>query len=109
MDKDVLLIGNTRSFMYNAVANGLKHDGFKTQTVPMIEDEIRRTGVQQPFWILYLDEENVGKEFRDQYSFIKENVLMNNPRFLIIGHTMSCRISISLSLRISSQKPIRVL
>ena len=55
MDKDVLLIGNTRSFMYNAVANGLKHDGFKTVTVPMIEDEIRRTGVLQPFWILYLD------------------------------------------------------
>ncbi|MBO6108424.1 MAG: hypothetical protein J6P16_03355, partial [Eubacterium sp.] len=86
MDKEVMLIGNTKSFMFNAIANGLEHDGFKTTRVPLSEDDIRREGVLQPFWILYLDEETVGKEFRDQYSFVKENVLMNNPRFMIIGH-----------------------
>lgn len=86
MDKEVMLIGNIKSFMYNAIANGLEHEGFRTVRVPMVEDEIRREGVLQPFWILYLDEENVGKEYRDQYAFVKENVLMNNPRFLIIGH-----------------------
>lgn len=86
MDKEVILIGNNKSFMYNAIANGLEHEGFKTSRVALTEEDIRRTGGLQPFWILYLDEESVGKEFRDQYSFIKENILMNNPRFFIIGH-----------------------
>ena len=86
MDKDVLLIGNNKSFMYNAIANGLENEGFVTNRCVMTEADIVRAGVVHSFWILYLDETNVGKEYRDQYNFIKENILMNNPKFFIIGH-----------------------
>ena len=86
MDKEVVLIGNGKSFMYNAIANGLENEGFTTHRTPMKENDITRAGILHPFWILYLDEETVGKEYRDQYAFIKESILMNNPRFFVIGH-----------------------
>ena len=44
MNKDVLLIGNTKSFMYNAIANGLEHEGYDTMRVGMSEEEIRKAG-----------------------------------------------------------------
>ena len=59
MDKDVLLIGNNKSFMYNAIANGLENEGFVTNRCVMTEADIVRAGVVHSFWILYLDETNV--------------------------------------------------
>ena len=55
MDKKVLLIGDTKSFMVNGIAGGLRRDNYDVYCVAPDVDDISHIKESFPIWVLYLD------------------------------------------------------
>lgn len=83
-DKRVLLIGDKKSFMVTAIANGLKSEGFNViQTVPDI-NEINHIEDAPSIWVMYLD--NNVDEMSEQLIYIKDTIVEKKLYFYIIGN-----------------------
>lgn len=83
-NKRVLLIGDKKSFMVNAIAKGLKDEGFDVlQVLPEVND-ISSNIDYSTIWVLYLDS-NVGDMF-EQLTYIKDSIIGQKLYFFLIGN-----------------------
>ena len=83
-NKRVLLIGDKKSFMVNAIAKGLKDEGFDVlQILPEVND-ISSNIDYSTIWVLYLDS-NVGDMF-EQLTYIKDSIIGQKLYFFLIGN-----------------------
>ena len=83
MDRKVLLIGEEKSFMFNAIANGLKREDF---TVEVSDSTIKSiSSFEEPpvVWILYVDG-NMG-ELTDTLVYLKDTIIEKEYFFYVIG------------------------
>ena len=83
MDRKLLLIGEEKSFMFNAIANGLKRESFD---VEIAAPTVRALGeIEEPpiVWILYVDG-NLG-EITDTVVYLKDTLIEKEYYFYIIG------------------------
>ncbi|MCR4901618.1 MAG: response regulator [Butyrivibrio sp.] len=85
-NKKVLLIGDKKSFMVTAIANGLKDENFEIIQVETDITEISRMDADTlPFiWVLYLD--NSVDEKSEQLTYIKDSVVEKRAFFYLIGN-----------------------
>ena len=83
MDRRVLLIGEEKSFMFNAIANGLKRENFKVDVAAPKISSI--TEIEEPpiVWILYVDG-NMG-ELTDTLVYLKDTIIEKEYFFYVIG------------------------
>ncbi|MCR5100036.1 MAG: response regulator [Butyrivibrio sp.] len=84
--KRVLLIGDKKSFMVTAIANGLKDENFNViQTSPDITEISRLDEDNLPFiWVMYLDS-SVG-DMSEQLIYIKDSIVEKRIFFFMIGN-----------------------
>ena len=83
MDRRVLLIGEEKSFMFNAIANGLKRESFDVEvSAPSINaiNEIKEPPI---VWILYVDG-NMG-ELTETLVFLRDLIIEKEYFFYVIG------------------------
>ena len=83
MDKKVLLIGEEKSFMFNAILNGLKRDGI---TVDAAEPNVKSlSAIEQPpmVWVLYVDGNM--DALAETLVYIKDILVEKEYYFYIIG------------------------
>lgn len=82
--KSVLLIGDTKSFMVNAVAKGLKGEGFFVQqTLPDMND-INHLEEIPSIWVMYLDDKV--EEQGELLVYIKDKIIEHRLYFFFIGN-----------------------
>ena len=84
MDKRVLLIGTEKSFMVNAITNGLKKEGYEVVFSAPGVNEVSRTEDKPKIWVLYIDE-NV-EALAEFLVFLKDMVEEEEIRFYAIGN-----------------------
>ncbi len=83
-NKRVLLIGDKKSFMVTAIANGLKSEHFDVIQVVADVDEISHVENAPLIWVMYLDS-NVS-EMSEQLTFIKDSIIEQKLYFYFIGN-----------------------
>ncbi len=84
MDRKVLLIGEEKSFMFNAIANGLKRETFEVAvTSPTVKGI---SGVSEPpiVWILYVDG-NLG-DLSETLVYLRDTLIEKEYFFYVIGN-----------------------
>ena len=84
MDRKVLLIGDTKSFMVNGIAGGLRRDNYEVNCVAADVDEISHIKEEHPIWVLYLDGMPAG--IQRTLTFIKDEVSEKDLFFFPIGN-----------------------
>ncbi|MCR4715671.1 MAG: response regulator [Lachnospiraceae bacterium] len=83
MDKDILLIGDSHSFMVNAIVSGLKREGYDVKvTVPVVE-ELSRIKERPRFWILYLNEKT--EDISKALVYINDAISEEELQFFVVG------------------------
>ena len=85
MDRKVLLIGEEKSFMFNAIVNGLKREDFKVEACAPTVKALGELTDPPVVWILYVDG-NLS-EITDTIVYIKDTVIEKEYYFYIIGST----------------------
>ncbi|MCR4674049.1 MAG: response regulator [Lachnospiraceae bacterium] len=82
--RNVFLIGDTKSFMVNAVAKGLNEEGFDVlQALPSV-NEIDHIKEYPAIWIMYLDDKL--KSQKDMLVYVKDKIIENKSYFFLIGN-----------------------
>ncbi|MBR3308056.1 MAG: response regulator [Lachnospiraceae bacterium] len=83
MDKKVLLIGDTKGFMVNGIAGGLKREGYTVITVAPEVTEISHVTDAPRIWVLYLD--SVPVAINKTLTYIKDELCEKELYFFPIG------------------------
>lgn len=84
MEKKVFLIGDTNSFMVNAIVTGLGREGYETKKVSPELNEISRTESGTRIWLLYLDG-NVN-EIQNTLVYLKDEIVEKDLFFFLVGN-----------------------
>ncbi len=84
MDKKVLLIGDTKSFMVNGIAGGLRRDNYDVYCVAPEVDDISHIKESFPIWVLYLD--GMSSTIQRTLTYIKDEVSEKELFFFPIGN-----------------------
>ena len=110
IEKSVLLIGDTKSFMVSAVAKGIKEEGFRVIQVMPSVDEINRLTEIPVIWVFYLDDK-IGEQ-TDLFVFLKDEIIERKVYFFPVGNPDEIaeateRISAPL-IRESFSRPLNV-
>ncbi len=83
MDRKVLLIGEEKSFMFNAIVNGLKREDFTVDTCAPKVSDLGELEAPPAVWILYVDGNLL--DIRDTLVYIKDILSEKEYYFYIIG------------------------
>ncbi len=83
MDRKVLLIGEEKSFMFNAIANGLKREDFKVEVSAPNVNALSEIPEPPVVWILYVDG-NLA-DISDTLVYMKDTILEKEYYFYVIG------------------------
>ncbi len=84
MEKRVLMIGDTKSFMFNAILNGLRKESFVIEAVSYDVTALSHITDFPGIWGLYLDK-NV-EEVSETLVYIKDLIADKEPIFYLIGN-----------------------
>ncbi|MCR4587388.1 MAG: response regulator [Lachnospiraceae bacterium] len=84
MEKQVLLIGDTKSFMVNAIVNGLKKEAYETIQVAPQLNAISKMEDKPKIWVLYLEESIV--EQSDLLVYMRDTVIDGDYMLYLIGN-----------------------
>ncbi|MCR5546441.1 MAG: response regulator [Lachnospiraceae bacterium] len=109
-EKNVFLIGDTKSFMVNAVVKGLGKEGFEVvQTLPSV-NEIDRIKEFPSIWVMYLDDQV--KNQKDILVYIKDKIIENKLYFFFIGNpdeiSEACEFVPKELVRSSFERPLNL-
>lgn len=83
MDRKVLLIGEEKSFMFNAISNGLKRENFTVEVSAPTVSSLSSLDEPPIVWILYVDG-NMG-DISDTLVFLKDLIIEKEYYFYVIG------------------------
>ena len=97
MDKRVLLIGNQKSFMVNAIAKGLEKEGYEVVPAGLLSLEIKNIENKPGIYILYLGD--ITLDDSEVLRYINEAI--DTERFLLymIGNQKSFHLVLPLLVR----------
>ena len=84
VEKSVLLIGDTKSFMVSAVAKGIREEGFKVVQILPSVDEINHLADVPLIWVFYLDDKIT--EQNDLCVFLRDEIIENKIYFYPLGN-----------------------
>ncbi len=84
MDRNVLLIGDMKSFMVTAIATGLERDDYKVTRIAPNTTEIARLEKAPRIWVLYLDSEI--KDLSEVLVFCKDEIEQKDIFFYMVGN-----------------------
>ena len=83
MDKNILLIGDQKSFMVTAIANGLEREDFTPIRVAPTVKAISEIEDKPRIWVLYLDGEV--EDSSETLVYCKDSILEGDVFFYIVG------------------------
>lgn len=94
MDKRVLLIGNQKSFMVNAIARGLEKEGYEVVPAGLLSTDIKAIENRPEIYLLYLGD--ITLDDSEVLKYINEAI--DTERFLLylIGNQEELSLGISL-------------
>ena len=84
MEKEMLLIAESQSFMVNAIQNGLKKEGYEVRTSAADVNAIGRIEPLPRLLVLYLDEA-LSKQ-SDLLIYLKDTVIEKELRLYLVGN-----------------------
>ena len=84
MNKQVLLIGDQKSFMVTAISNGLEREEFEVIRVSNSVKEISRVEEQPRMWVYYLDGDV--EEQSEALVYCKDVILQDEIFFYLVGN-----------------------
>lgn len=84
MNKEVLLIGDTKSFMVTAIQNGLKREGFVVDRIANSLSSISGVEKAPRMWVLYLDGEVEGMS--EALVYCKDKVIEDDVFLYLVGN-----------------------
>ena len=84
MDRKVLLIGDTKSFMFNAIVTGLERESYSVVTSATNVNAISHIENAPKIWVMYLDS-NV-EEQSEALVFIKDTIVEQELYFFVVGN-----------------------
>ncbi len=101
MDKRVLLIGNHKSFMVNAIAKGLEKEGYEVVNCGLSESEVKSIENRPEIYLLYLGD--IKLEDSDFLKYINEAI--DSERFLL--YLIGNREELSLGVTVIGKEKIQ--
>ncbi|SFC41268.1 response regulator [Butyrivibrio sp. YAB3001] len=84
MDKHVLLIGNQKSFMLNAIGKGLEKEGYKVTSASPSGEEIRNIANKPGIYLLYLGD--LTAEDSEAFKYLNEAIDAEHFLLYLIGN-----------------------
>lgn len=84
MNKEVLLIGDTKSFMMTAIENGLARENFDVSRVANTLAAVSEVKNPPRMWVFYLDGEV--EKLSDVLVYCKDKVIEDNVFFYLVGN-----------------------
>ncbi|MCR5249167.1 MAG: response regulator [Lachnospiraceae bacterium] len=84
MDKRILLIGDTKSFMVNGIINGLEREGYEVRAVQPDLNVISHVEDEPHIWVLFLDGIPVG--IQKTLHYIRDRIGEKEHVFFPIGN-----------------------
>ncbi len=83
MDKRILLIGDQKSFMVTAIANGLEREDFEVIRAGNTLKELSRVEEAPKLWVFYLDGDVESES--DALVYCKDTILQDEIFFYMVG------------------------
>ena len=94
MDKRVLLVGNEKSFMVNAIVRGLEKEGFAVDSMGPSAEAVKALEVKPKIYILYLGDMTADNS--QFFSYINEAIDTERFMLYLIGNKEELTLALSI-------------